>query len=154
MDGRWSQWFEGLHIQNQGGETILSGTVPDQSALHGIQKMRMEKLMLADLQGRPAMPPGQPGRLKPGAMAKLRRLVEDGNDLFDSVEQLEDQGELTEEALPPQVHGLGGPAAPVGPPCPFRRWRHSRHARLIAEWLKGGDVVNKKKTKKRPKRDY
>ena len=35
LDGRWSQWFEGL-IENQGGETILSGTLPDQSALHGI----------------------------------------------------------------------------------------------------------------------
>lgn len=36
LDGRWSQWFEGLQIENQGGETILSGTLPDQSALHGI----------------------------------------------------------------------------------------------------------------------
>jgi hypothetical protein len=36
LDGRWSQWFEGLHIENQGGETIFSGTLPDQSALHGI----------------------------------------------------------------------------------------------------------------------
>jgi hypothetical protein len=106
LDGRWSQWFEGLHIQNQGGETTLSGTLPDQSALHGIQKMRMEKLMWADLQGGAAMPPGQPGRLNPGAMAKLRLLVEDGNDFIDSVEQLEDQGELTEEALPPQVPAL------------------------------------------------
>jgi hypothetical protein len=36
LDGRWSDWFEGLQIHNQGGETILSGTLPDQSALHGI----------------------------------------------------------------------------------------------------------------------
>jgi hypothetical protein len=36
LDGRWSQWFEGLQINNRGGETILSGTLPDQSALHGI----------------------------------------------------------------------------------------------------------------------
>ena len=34
LDGRWSEWFEGLHLQNRGGETILSGTLPDQSALH------------------------------------------------------------------------------------------------------------------------
>jgi hypothetical protein len=41
LEGRWSEWFEGLHIQNQGGETILSGTLPDQSALHGIlEKVR------------------------------------------------------------------------------------------------------------------
>lgn len=36
LDDRWSEWFEGLQIQNQGGETILSGTFPDQSALYGI----------------------------------------------------------------------------------------------------------------------
>jgi hypothetical protein len=36
LDGRWSRWFQGLQIQNQAGETILSGTLPDQSALHGI----------------------------------------------------------------------------------------------------------------------
>jgi hypothetical protein len=36
LDGRWSQWFEGLRIDHQRGETILSGTLPDQPALHGI----------------------------------------------------------------------------------------------------------------------
>jgi hypothetical protein len=36
LDGRWSEWFEGLQLQNQSGETILSGTLPDQPALHGI----------------------------------------------------------------------------------------------------------------------
>jgi hypothetical protein len=36
LDGRWSQWFQGLQIDNQGGETVLSGTLPDQPALHGI----------------------------------------------------------------------------------------------------------------------
>jgi hypothetical protein len=36
LDGRWSQWFEGLRIDNQGGKTVLSGTLPDQPALHGI----------------------------------------------------------------------------------------------------------------------
>jgi hypothetical protein len=36
LDGRWSQWFEGLRIDHQGGETLLSGTLPDQPALHGI----------------------------------------------------------------------------------------------------------------------
>lgn len=36
LDGRWSEWFEGLHLQNQSSETILSGTLPDQPALHGI----------------------------------------------------------------------------------------------------------------------
>jgi hypothetical protein len=36
LDGRWSQWFEGLRIDPQERETILSGTLPDQPALHGI----------------------------------------------------------------------------------------------------------------------
>jgi hypothetical protein len=36
LDGRWSPWFEGLRIDHQGGETVLSGTLPDQPALHGI----------------------------------------------------------------------------------------------------------------------
>ena len=36
LDGRWSQWFEGLRIDHQDCETVLSGTLPDQPALHGI----------------------------------------------------------------------------------------------------------------------
>jgi hypothetical protein len=36
LDGRWSQWFEGLQISSEGGESILSGTLPDLSALHGV----------------------------------------------------------------------------------------------------------------------
>lgn len=35
----WSDWFEDLHISLEaGGETLLSGPVPDQAALHGILK--------------------------------------------------------------------------------------------------------------------
>jgi hypothetical protein len=36
LGGRWSHWFEGLRIDHEEGETILSGTLPDQPALHGI----------------------------------------------------------------------------------------------------------------------
>jgi len=36
LDDRWSDWFQGLQIDRQGGQTILSGTLPDQPALHGI----------------------------------------------------------------------------------------------------------------------
>jgi hypothetical protein len=33
----WSAWFDGLTISHQPqGETVLSGPVPDQAALHGI----------------------------------------------------------------------------------------------------------------------
>jgi hypothetical protein len=36
LGGRWSEWFQGLQIDHQSGETVLSGTLPDQPALHGI----------------------------------------------------------------------------------------------------------------------
>jgi hypothetical protein len=36
LDGRWSEWFEGLQIEHQGGQTLLSGVLADQPALHGI----------------------------------------------------------------------------------------------------------------------
>ena len=36
LEGRWSQWFEGLEVERVGDDTILSGTLPDQPALHGI----------------------------------------------------------------------------------------------------------------------
>jgi hypothetical protein len=36
LDSTWSDWFDGFTITVQGDETILVGTVIDQSALHGI----------------------------------------------------------------------------------------------------------------------
>jgi hypothetical protein len=36
LDHRWSEWFEGLQVDDQGGETVLSGALADQSALHGV----------------------------------------------------------------------------------------------------------------------
>lgn len=36
LDARWSQWFEGLQLRSESDQTILSGTLPDQPALHGI----------------------------------------------------------------------------------------------------------------------
>jgi hypothetical protein len=36
LDARWSQWFEGLQLRSEGDQTILSGTLPDQPALHGV----------------------------------------------------------------------------------------------------------------------
>ena len=37
MDGRWSGWFNGLELaQRPGGQTVLTGPVTDQAALHGI----------------------------------------------------------------------------------------------------------------------
>ncbi len=37
LTDRWSGWFEGLTIrQDSGDETLLSGPLVDQSALHGV----------------------------------------------------------------------------------------------------------------------
>jgi len=37
LEARWSDWFDGLTITHQeNGETILSGPIVDQAALHGL----------------------------------------------------------------------------------------------------------------------
>jgi hypothetical protein len=36
LDERWSAWFEGLQVSSDGGETVISGPVADQAALHGL----------------------------------------------------------------------------------------------------------------------
>jgi hypothetical protein len=42
LDGKWSDWFDGMEITPQpSGETILTGPIADQAALHGLlQKIR------------------------------------------------------------------------------------------------------------------
>jgi hypothetical protein len=40
IDSQWADWFEGMKIYKaKNGETILSGQVVDQSALHGLLGM-------------------------------------------------------------------------------------------------------------------
>ena len=37
LDGRWSEWFDGLTIANvANGESVISGEIVDQAALHGM----------------------------------------------------------------------------------------------------------------------
>jgi hypothetical protein len=39
LNERWADWFEGLTITlEEGGNTLLSGSVIDQAALHGLLK--------------------------------------------------------------------------------------------------------------------
>ena len=42
IDSHWFEWFEGLAVTHtEGGDTILSGPIVDQSALHGLlEKVR------------------------------------------------------------------------------------------------------------------
>ncbi len=32
----WATWFAGLHLESEGTETVISGLLPDQPALHGV----------------------------------------------------------------------------------------------------------------------
>jgi hypothetical protein len=36
LDERWTTWFEDLQVSSDGEETVISGPVTDQSALHGL----------------------------------------------------------------------------------------------------------------------
>jgi hypothetical protein len=37
LDPHWSDWFAGLQLTHlEGNETLLSGLLPDQAALHGL----------------------------------------------------------------------------------------------------------------------
>jgi len=39
LDNRWADWFEGLTITlEENGDTLLTGPVVDQAALHGLLK--------------------------------------------------------------------------------------------------------------------
>ena len=46
ISASWAPWFEGLEIRHEeSGETVLSGTLVDQTALHGVL-MRIRDLGL------------------------------------------------------------------------------------------------------------
>lgn len=36
LDGCWASWFEGLQVSSDDAETVISGVLTDQSALHGV----------------------------------------------------------------------------------------------------------------------
>ena len=36
LDQRWTAWFEGLEIGSDDSQTVISGPVADQAALHGL----------------------------------------------------------------------------------------------------------------------
>jgi hypothetical protein len=36
LDQRWTGWFEDLQVSTDGEETVLSGPLADQAALHGL----------------------------------------------------------------------------------------------------------------------
>ena len=36
LDSRWAAWFGGLHIERDDTQTVISGLLADQAALHGL----------------------------------------------------------------------------------------------------------------------
>ena len=36
LDDRWAEWFGGLLVESDGTQTVISGLVADQPALHGL----------------------------------------------------------------------------------------------------------------------
>ena len=36
LDSRWTAWFQGLQVKSEGRETVISGPLVDQPALHGL----------------------------------------------------------------------------------------------------------------------
>jgi hypothetical protein len=36
LDRSWTAWFEGLQVDSDGRQTVISGRVADQAALHGL----------------------------------------------------------------------------------------------------------------------
>ena len=49
LDHKWSDWFEQMAISTEGDQTILTGPVADQAALHGLL-VRIRDLNLTLLQ--------------------------------------------------------------------------------------------------------
>jgi len=59
LDRRWSEWFAGMKLTHlEGDETLFSGSLPDQAALHGLLE-RIRDLNLTLISVNTDVPPTQ-----------------------------------------------------------------------------------------------
>lgn len=63
LDARWTEWFEGMTVTlEDNGDTLLTGPVVDQAALHGLLKkvrdLGMPLISVGPVEGSPPATPG------------------------------------------------------------------------------------------------
>ena len=62
LDARWAEWFEGLTIALDGDDTLITGPVVDQAALHGllrrVRDLGMPLVSVCPVEPDPATTPG------------------------------------------------------------------------------------------------
>lgn len=63
LDARWATWFDGLTVtQEPDGTTVISGSIADQAALHGLlQRVRDLGIPLLSVTRREPDQPNAPG---------------------------------------------------------------------------------------------
>ena len=59
LSSDWAEWFDGMEIRQEEGQTILAGWIEDQAALHGLL-LRVRNLNLTLLSINPAGAPEPP----------------------------------------------------------------------------------------------
>ena len=63
LDHRWAAWFGGLHVETDGTQTVISGLLTDQPALHGLlAKIRDLGLCLISVRRLPGSEAGNQAR--------------------------------------------------------------------------------------------
>jgi len=68
LDARWADWFEGLTITLDGDDTLITGPIIDQAALHGLLKrvrdLGMPLVSVSPVEpGRPTLGTGRSGQM-------------------------------------------------------------------------------------------
>jgi hypothetical protein len=77
LGSRWEDWFEGLAITLDGSDTLITGPVVDQAALHGLLKkvrdLGMPLVSVGPVEPGPSTTLGQAGRMRQTSGRTLAR---------------------------------------------------------------------------------